>query len=52
MSKLAAGPKPIVSHSAFELLVDPQGRERVLHDAQVQASDIARDVRALAQRRS
>jgi protein SCO1/2 len=43
-----AGPKPIVSHSAFELLVDPQGRERVLYDAQVQASDIARDVRALA----
>jgi protein SCO1/2 len=43
-----AGPKPIVSHTAFELLVDPQGRERVLYDAQVQASDVARDVRALA----
>jgi protein SCO1 len=43
-----AGPKPIVSHSAFELLVDPQGRERVLYDAQVQASDVARDVSALA----
>jgi protein SCO1/2 len=43
-----AGPKPIVSHTAFELLVDPQGRERVLYDAQVQASDVARDVRALS----
>ena len=43
-----AGPKPIVSHSSFELLVDPQGRERVLYDAQVQASDVARDVAALA----
>jgi protein SCO1/2 len=43
-----AGPKPIVSHTAFELLVDPQGRERVLYDAQVQASDVARDVKALS----
>jgi protein SCO1 len=42
-----AGPKPIVSHTAFELLVDPQGRERVLYDAQVQAADVARDVSAL-----
>jgi protein SCO1/2 len=41
-----SGPKPIVSHSAFELLVDPQGRERVLYDAQVQASDVAHDVSA------
>ena len=41
------GPKPIVSHTAFELLVDPQGRERVLWDAQVQASDIARDLKVL-----
>jgi protein SCO1/2 len=42
-----AGPEPIVSHSAFELLVDPRGRERVLYDAQVQAADVARDIRAL-----
>jgi protein SCO1/2 len=42
-----AGPRPIVSHTAFELLVDPQGRERVLYDAQVQAADVARDVSAL-----
>jgi protein SCO1/2 len=43
-----AGTRPIVSHTAFELLVDPQGRERVLYDAQVQAADIARDVTALS----
>jgi protein SCO1/2 len=43
-----AGPRPIVSHTAFELLVDPQGRERVLYDAQVQAADIAHDVTALS----
>jgi protein SCO1/2 len=42
-----AGPRPIVSHTAFELLVDPQGRERVVYDAQVQAADIARDLTAL-----
>jgi protein SCO1/2 len=42
-----AGPKPIVSHTAFELLVDPQGRERVLYDGQVQASDVVRDVGTL-----
>jgi protein SCO1/2 len=42
-----AGPRPIVSHTAFELLVDPQGRERVLYDAQVQARDVVRDVGAL-----
>jgi protein SCO1/2 len=43
-----AGPKPIVSHTAFELLVDPQGRERLLYDAQVQASDVAHDIKALS----
>lgn len=43
-----AGPKPIVSHTAFELLVDPQGRERILYDAQVQASDVAHDIGALS----
>jgi protein SCO1/2 len=42
-----AGPKPIVSHTAFELLVDPQGRERALYDGQVQASDVVRDVGTL-----
>lgn len=45
---VAAGPKGSVSHSTFELLVDPQGRERILYDAQVQASDVAHDVSALS----
>jgi protein SCO1/2 len=43
-----AGPKPIVSHTAFELLVDPQGRERVLFDAQVQAADVSAAIKKLA----
>jgi protein SCO1/2 len=42
-----AGPKPIVSHTAFELLVDPHGHERVLYDAQVQARDVAADIKKL-----
>jgi protein SCO1/2 len=42
-----AGARPIVSHTAFELLVDPQGRERVLYDAQVQPADISADVERL-----
>jgi protein SCO1/2 len=42
-----AGPRPIVSHTAFELLVDPEGRERVLYDAQVRAEDVAADLERL-----
>ncbi len=38
-----AGPRAVVSHSAFELLVDPRGRERVLYDSKVQAADLAHD---------
>jgi protein SCO1/2 len=41
------GPRPIVSHTAFELLIDPQGRERVLFDAQVRPGDIAHAIDAL-----
>ena len=40
----------IVSHSAYELLVDPRGAERVLYDAQVKAADVVHDVRALGGR--
>lgn len=43
-----AGPRPIVSHTAFELLVDPQGRERVLYDARIRAEDIVADLTKLA----
>lgn len=43
----APGPNGVVSHSAFELLIDPQGRERVLYDSKVRATDVDHDVRAL-----
>jgi protein SCO1/2 len=36
-----------VSHSAYELLVDPQGRGRVLYDAQVTAAQVLHDLRVL-----
>jgi protein SCO1/2 len=42
------GPRPIVSHSAFEFLVDPHGRERVLYGPQIRATDIARATTELA----
>jgi len=38
------GPKGTVSHSAFELLVDPSGRERLLYDAQLKAADLEHDL--------
>ena len=42
-----AGPRPIVSHTAFEFLVDPQGKERVIYNAQVQATDITSGIKKL-----
>ncbi len=36
-----------VDHSAYELLVDQQGRGRAIYDAQVEAKDVAHDVRLL-----
>ncbi|PWU24272.1 MAG: hypothetical protein C5B48_07055 [Candidatus Rokuibacteriota bacterium] len=36
-----------ISHSAFEILVDRAGRERLFYDAQVKASDVVHDVRLL-----
>ena len=41
------GPNGVVSHSAFELLVDAQGRERALYDSTVRSSDVVHDVRLL-----
>ena len=38
-----------VSHSAYELLVDPKGRGRVLYDAQVTAAQVVHDLRVLMQ---
>jgi protein SCO1/2 len=41
------GPKGTVSHSAFELLIDPTGKERVLYDSQLRAVDLAHDIKRL-----
>ena len=41
------GPSSTISHSAFELLVDPLGRERLLYDARVRAVDIEHDLSLL-----
>ena len=41
------GPSKTVGHSAFEVLVDPQGRERAYYDAKVTAADVLHDLRRL-----
>jgi protein SCO1/2 len=41
------GPKATISHSSYEVLVDPQGRERILFDASMKARDLIEGVRAL-----
>jgi protein SCO1 len=38
-----------VDHSAYELLVDPEGRGRVVYDAGVQWDDVVHDLRVLMQ---
>jgi len=43
----APGPANTVSHSSFEVLVDPHGRERAYYDAQVTAADVLHDLKAL-----
>jgi protein SCO1/2 len=42
-----AGPRQTVSHSSFELLVDPEGRERLIYDANVKTAEVVHDLRAL-----
>jgi protein SCO1/2 len=42
-----AGPRQTVSHSSFELLVDPEGRERLIYDANVKTAGVVHDLRAL-----
>lgn len=42
------GPQGTVSHSSYEILVDPQGRERVLFDAKVKARDVLRAIARFA----
>ena len=41
-------PKGTVSHSAFTVLVDPQGKQRVIYDAQFTPADVVHDLRQLA----
>jgi protein SCO1/2 len=46
---IAAAPLPngTIAHSTFEILVDPQGRERVIYDAQASPADFAHDLAIL-----
>jgi protein SCO1 len=39
-----------VAHTAFVLLVDPQGVERLVYDSNVKASDIVHDIEALKEK--
>jgi protein SCO1/2 len=41
------GPKNTVTHSTFELLVDPQGRERVAYDSTIKTADVVHDLARL-----
>jgi protein SCO1/2 len=41
------GTTGVVAHTSWELLVTPDGKGRVLYDAQVQADAVAHDVRLL-----
>jgi protein SCO1/2 len=43
----APGPANTVSHSSFEVLVDPNGRERAYYDATVSAADVLHDLKQL-----
>ena len=41
------GPRGTVTHSTFEILIDPQGKERLLYDATIKASQLAGDLERL-----
>jgi protein SCO1/2 len=41
------GPHATISHSSFEVLIDPKGRERILFDARITAHDVVHDVALL-----
>jgi protein SCO1/2 len=41
------GPEGTVNHSAYVLLVDPDGNERVIYDATVKPADVVHDLRVL-----
>jgi protein SCO1/2 len=38
------GKKGTITHSTFELLVDPQGRERLVYDSLVKPADVVHDL--------
>ena len=40
----APGPAGTVSHSAFEILVDPEGKERLIYDAKATPADFVHDL--------
>jgi protein SCO1/2 len=42
------GPRGTVTHSTFEILIDPQGRERAIYDASIKAPQLAGDLKQLA----
>jgi protein SCO1/2 len=41
------GPKNTVSHAAIQILIDPEGHERLFYDAEVQTADVVADLRTL-----
>ena len=43
-----AGPNGTVTHSTYEILIDPKGRERVFFDARVKAQDVTSMLKRLA----
>jgi len=47
-----AGDKELVDHVASTVLVDPQGRRRVLYGAHVEAADVVHDLRVLTSNES
>jgi protein SCO1/2 len=42
------GPKGTVTHSTFEILVDPKGKERVYYDARMAAKDVLASIKGLS----
>jgi protein SCO1/2 len=41
------GPKGTSTHSTFEILIDPEGNERVIYDATIKAGELAGDLAKL-----
>ena len=41
------GPKGTVTHSTFEILIDPEGNERAIYDASIKADELAGDLAKL-----